>query len=194
MYNAHEPTDPADIGTGVTTAKAKKQKMALVPKQAVACVDMTFGKEYQIVPADPDANRKANQIMAQKLRDFLMTHIKQYEGLDKILLPKELLDLTAAAKNVAEISYKAHEGAPPELTQTPVNGAAGVVGAAIYGMTKAIKDSADGKPKAQTADELMAQIDAMAGKASKVSEVVETKKEDSPIVIDVPMVATKPKK
>jgi hypothetical protein len=64
-----------------------------------------------MVPVTAEDNSKANKILASQMRDLITKSIVKFGGL-AIMTPKELKELTEAARNIAEFSgevYKSGE-------------------------------------------------------------------------------------
>ncbi len=74
---------------------------------------------YTPVPVDETGNRVANQILASKMRNLIEDSIKKYKDHDTTLTPKELKELTDAAKNVAEFSGDVYRAAEPIAPSGP---------------------------------------------------------------------------
>jgi hypothetical protein len=76
-----------------------------------AVVVRRIDKSELLVPLTAEGARNANLITAEMARDLVEKTIQIHMDKDTPPTPKELADLTAAAKNVAEMAMKAHGAA-----------------------------------------------------------------------------------
>lgn len=91
-------------------AKAKKKSSALA--RLVQSIEITNADgTTTMVPISADDNATANKILASQMRNLIQQSIEKFGNMDH-MSPKELKDLTEAARNIAEFSgevYKAGE-------------------------------------------------------------------------------------
>jgi len=102
-------------------AKDKKALTRLIPHNVIT----KDGVEV-MVPTGQAENSMANKFLASQMRHMLHEQIKKYNDGEIRLTPKELKDLTEAARNVAEFSgvvYKESDEidhlAPPKAGEKP---------------------------------------------------------------------------
>lgn len=124
-----------------------------------AVVVRRMDKRELLVPLTAEGARNANLITAELARDLVEKAIQSHLDKETSPTPKELSDLTAAAKNVAEMAMKAH-GAPANPSPAP----AGSSLTAIY-------HSGDTK----TPEDFMALVQRLDGAARQTRNVTPTK-------------------
>ena len=79
-----------------------------------------------LVPVSKEDNATANKILASQMRTLIQKHIEKMGNLD-VMTPKELKEMTEAAKNIAEFSgevYKDGESIGDEEGEKKIEGTA----------------------------------------------------------------------
>lgn len=79
-----------------------------------------------LVPVSKEDNATANKILASQMRSLIQKHIEKMGNLD-VMTPKELKEMTEAAKNIAEFSgevYKDGETIGDEEGEKKIDGVA----------------------------------------------------------------------
>lgn len=89
----------------------KKQKenraLAMIAPNAIK---VKINDTDVFVASDRDENCALNMVVAAQLRAVLQAHLKMYKDKDRELTPKELKELTEAAKNISDFSGMLYEG------------------------------------------------------------------------------------
>lgn len=94
--------------------KASRQLALLVPNAIRVQVD---GGEI-FVASNREENSMMNMVVASQIRSVLQETIKRLKERDVTLTPKELKELSDAARNVAEMSDSIYAGSEPITDQT----------------------------------------------------------------------------
>jgi len=133
-----------------------------------------------LVPLEAKDNRHANMVVASMMRELVKTNIDLYKQSGEPLKPKELADLAAAAKLVAELSYRAYE---PDASELGPDGQArpptGAVSGLITGMQAIGRGMADtfvDKPQGFAA--IMQSLDALGKKTAMPKNVSPSNDQD----------------
>lgn len=90
---------------------AKKKSAALA--RLVQSIEITNADgTTTMVPISADDNATANKILASQMRHLIQRSIEKFGNLD-LMSPKELKDLTEAARNIAEFSGEVYKAGDP---------------------------------------------------------------------------------
>jgi hypothetical protein len=89
---------------------ADKKSKASLQRMTPNSIDVPVDGSIVRVACDKKENAILNMIMASQIRHLLQEQIKKYKDADQTLTPKELNDLTAAARNIATFSGEVYGG------------------------------------------------------------------------------------
>lgn len=89
--------------------KSKTELARLMPNSELVTID---GKEIRVA-MDKTENTVHNMVLAAQMRSLLQEQIKKYQEDDIKFTPKEIKELTEAAKNIAQFSGEIYQGSDP---------------------------------------------------------------------------------
>lgn len=98
----------------------KKRKSADLANLLPNTVTIQDGDMTLRVAGDASENRTLNYLLAAKIRALMEKQLKQYDDLDRPMLPKEINDMVAAAAKLAEFSANVYKDGEPVPSEKPV--------------------------------------------------------------------------